>query len=308
MQEQDHPFQHGIPEEYDFDDYSDIVWNPTVVDTPESFLPPQNLHYNQSSGSARLMDQVKVSNIVPGGLEDLDYAMEGLSLGNNPFGNTYSSVGQYSGSNIDYGTNLFNMYEDGYDYEYQSQSLLQKRINAASTALRLRDLFGHSDPNTSNLMTERNFHAVVNNNRNNSYNNLSRGDYGVLGSYHDNYRPRMERSRASVLSPQVQVQQPRHNFNSLEDVRGKVVSLAKDHCGCRFLQLMIDGGTSEDIDMILSEVKDHTHDLMTHHFGNYLIQKIFEARRVSVAQMNNIFHQIIQDVRKLKDVCMNNHG
>jgi len=41
-----------------------------------------------------------------------------------------------------------------------------------------------------------------------------------------------------------------------------VVSMAMDRCGCQYL----------------SVVKNRLCELMTHPFGNYLIQKIFQAR------------------------------
>ncbi|XP_072080358.1 uncharacterized protein [Arachis hypogaea] len=53
----------------------------------------------------------------------------------------------------------------------------------------------------------------------------------------------------------------------LQGIRGHVVTLARDQYGCRFLQAMIDDGIPQEIDMILDEVEDHTHELMTHHFA-----------------------------------------
>lgn len=102
--------------------------------------------------------------------------------------------------------------------------------------------------------------------------------------------------------------QQRRNFGSLESIRGHVASIARDQCGCCFLQMMIDEGTPEEIEMILSEVKDHSHELMTHHFGNYLIQKIFEASTLTDDQIDRILHSIIMNEQQLMHVCINDHG
>ncbi|XP_061373892.1 pumilio homolog 12-like [Gastrolobium bilobum] len=113
------------------------------------------------------------------------------------------------------------------------------------------------------------------------------------------YRLMMQRSQSQV---------GRCNFNSLDGVRRRVVSMAEDQYGCRLLQRKIDVGTPEEIGMILSEVKDHLHELMRHPFGNHVVQKIFEARTVTVDQKDAIFSLIIQDMQKLKYVCVDKYG
>ncbi|XLT11060.1 hypothetical protein HN51_056853 [Arachis hypogaea] len=74
----------------------------------------------------------------------------------------------------------------------------------------------------------------------------------------------------------------------LRGIRGHMVTLAMDQWGCRFLQAIIDNGIPQEIDMILDEVEDHTHELMTHHFGNYLIEKFFTSGKLTFYQFQRI--------------------
>ncbi|XP_057733509.1 pumilio homolog 12-like isoform X2 [Arachis stenosperma] len=94
----------------------------------------------------------------------------------------------------------------------------------------------------------------------------------------------------------------------LQGIRGHVVTLARDQYGCRFLQAMIDDGIPQEVDMILDEVEDHTHELMTHHFGNYLIEKFFTSGKLTFFQFQRILRYVIMDVQQLKHTCMNDHG
>lgn len=86
--------------------------------------------------------------------------------------------------------------------------------------------------------------------------------------------------------------------------------LAKDRDQCRFLQWKLDEGEPEEVERILSGVKGHLHELMTHPFGNYLVQKIFQASSsvISMDQMDCIALWILCNERKLRDVCMDKHG
>ncbi|XP_019427080.1 PREDICTED: pumilio homolog 2-like, partial [Lupinus angustifolius] len=99
-----------------------------------------------------------------------------------------------------------------------------------------------------------------------------------------------------------------HESNVLKGLRAKLVSMAKDQGKCRYLQFKIDEGSMEFIDMILFGVKDHLYELITHQFGNYLIQKIFESTSVSDEKKDLIVLSIIQNVHMLRDVCMDNNG
>ena len=169
--------------------------------------------------------------------------------------------------------------------EYETESLLHNtRIQAAATSY------------ASTGLRMQGSHGVPYGNRAFS---LGRGS----GDYYN--RIMIERARPLLSHGQSIWSQQRP---SLEGMRGHLASAARDKCGCRFLQMMIDDGTPEEIEMILSEVKDHMHELMTHHFGNYLIQKFFEARTLNEKQIDRILYSIIQDERQLKHVCINDHG
>ncbi|XP_020588923.1 pumilio homolog 12-like [Phalaenopsis equestris] len=67
------------------------------------------------------------------------------------------------------------------------------------------------------------------------------------------------------------------NFNSVDEISGRIVLMAKDQHGCRFLQRKFAEGSQEDIDNIFSKIIFHIVDLMTDPFGNYLIQKLLEV-------------------------------
>ncbi|CAI8604855.1 unnamed protein product [Vicia faba] len=91
--------------------------------------------------------------------------------------------------------------------------------------------------------------------------------------------------------------------------RGCMVSMAMDCLDCQYLQEVIEEGDPTYVAMILSEIKDYLHQLMKHQFGNYLIQKIFEAKKgITNIQIDSIIYLIIYDTHKLTDVCKNNHG
>uniref|UniRef100_A0A7S1TMF1 PUM-HD domain-containing protein n=1 Tax=Erythrolobus australicus TaxID=1077150 RepID=A0A7S1TMF1_9RHOD len=64
---------------------------------------------------------------------------------------------------------------------------------------------------------------------------------------------------------------------SLLDLTGRVVELARDQHGCRFLQTQLDEGGFELRDQIFDEVRGHFAELAVDPFGNYLCQKLFEA-------------------------------
>ncbi|XP_073222917.1 pumilio homolog 11-like [Cicer arietinum] len=91
--------------------------------------------------------------------------------------------------------------------------------------------------------------------------------------------------------------------------RGLVPVMAMDELGCRYLQAKIDEGNFLDVEIIVSEVKDRLHQLITHPFGNYLILKIFQAKDiVTMDQINSLSFMLISNDQKLLDVCIHDHG
>ncbi|KAJ4962609.1 hypothetical protein NE237_022548 [Protea cynaroides] len=101
------------------------------------------------------------------------------------------------------------------------------------------------------------------------------------------------------------LQQP-PNYSSLEDLRGRLVAVAKDQHGCRFLQKKFEEGRVEDIEMIFAEVKDHVGELMVHPFGNYLVQKLSEA--CTDEQKMEIVRTITNEEFQLVKICIDMHG
>ncbi|XP_039687373.1 pumilio homolog 12 [Medicago truncatula] len=92
--------------------------------------------------------------------------------------------------------------------------------------------------------------------------------------------------------------------------RGSLVSMAMNRRDCRYIQQKIRMGNPTDVALILYEVKDSLHMLMTHPYGNHLIQKIFEARRgiITRDQKHSLVYLIISNYQKLRNVCMDFHG
>ncbi|MCO5607047.1 hypothetical protein L7F22_061239 [Adiantum nelumboides] len=94
-------------------------------------------------------------------------------------------------------------------------------------------------------------------------------------------------------------------FTNLEDLEGRIFSVAKDQHGCRFLQRKLDEAKPEDVEMIFQEIKEHVVQLMTDPFGNYLVQKLLDAC--------NELHRsaILEAVTKNDDlinISLNMHG
>ncbi|MED6203531.1 hypothetical protein PIB30_000619 [Stylosanthes scabra] len=199
-------------------------------------------------------------------VEDLDYAMEGLSL----------------------------------------SIMSQGRNSAAATTSTTVDphediLLTYSTMEEGSSSGHGNHQYVLNNNYNNTGAFLQ-GAPRLAPSSHGYYDFRIEQDTNNYFGQSSSVS------SRLEGIRGHVVELARDQCGCRYLQMLIDTGTPQEVEMILDEVKDQTHELMTHHFGNYLIEKIFESRNLTTHQTEKILSSIITDQQQLMHACMNDHG
>ncbi|KAL6966225.1 hypothetical protein U1Q18_032005 [Sarracenia purpurea var. burkii] len=70
---------------------------------------------------------------------------------------------------------------------------------------------------------------------------------------------------------------PLLQYNSIDEIAGRMYFAAKDQYGCRFLQRKFTEGTKEDIKKIFVEIIVHIVELMTDPFGNYLVQKLLEV-------------------------------
>lgn len=96
------------------------------------------------------------------------------------------------------------------------------------------------------------------------------------------------------------------NYLSLGDLRGKIVALAKDQHGCKFLQRSLGSVTKNEIDMLFLEVITHVAQLMVDPFGNYVVQKLVEV--CSEEQRTQILLMITQNEVELVSICIDMHG
>lgn len=95
-------------------------------------------------------------------------------------------------------------------------------------------------------------------------------------------------------------------YNSVDEVTGRIYLMAKDQSGCRFLQRKMTEGNAEDIEKIFLEIVGHVVELMTHPFGNYLVQKLLEV--CSEDQRTQIVFAITAKAGDLLTVSINMHG
>lgn len=68
---------------------------------------------------------------------------------------------------------------------------------------------------------------------------------------------------------------------SLDDLRGRVLSLSRDQFGCRLLQSVLESRLEGALDLMLTELQLHLVQLMVEPFGNYLFQKLLSVATVS---------------------------
>lgn len=97
------------------------------------------------------------------------------------------------------------------------------------------------------------------------------------------------------------------NYLCLEDFRGRVVPLAMNQHGCRFLQEKLQNNvTVKEIEMIFSEVIHHVAQLMLDQFGNYVVQKLVEI--CNEEQRTQILLSATTNQYQLIFICLNMHG
>ncbi|XP_027148787.1 putative pumilio homolog 8, chloroplastic [Coffea eugenioides] len=93
---------------------------------------------------------------------------------------------------------------------------------------------------------------------------------------------------------------------SLRDMRGRIVSFAKDQSGSKILQAKVDHANEGEIEMAISEILDHASDLMKNQSGSYFIQKLFVV--CSEEQRTRIILAVTKNSFQLVDICLNPHG
>ncbi|BBM97871.1 pumilio RNA-binding family [Marchantia polymorpha subsp. ruderalis] len=110
---------------------------------------------------------------------------------------------------------------------------------------------------------------------------------------------------AIVGTPHLSQQNQQPKYNTLEEVEGRIFSIAKDQHGCRFLQRKFDEGGPEDVQKIFQEIIEHIIELMTDPFGNYLVQKLLEV--CNEEQRMEILH-VVTEKGELVQISLNMHG
>ncbi|KAK9286587.1 hypothetical protein L1049_014986 [Liquidambar formosana] len=108
----------------------------------------------------------------------------------------------------------------------------------------------------------------------------------------------------SSLNNDHQGQSP--NYSSLEELRGKILMVAKDHNGRRFSQGKIEERKTQEIEMVFVELEDHFSELMVHRSGNFVIQSLIEV--CNEEQINIILFSVISDKERLMAICVDMHG
>ncbi|GMH02826.1 hypothetical protein Nepgr_004665 [Nepenthes gracilis] len=93
---------------------------------------------------------------------------------------------------------------------------------------------------------------------------------------------------------------------SVEELREKVVLLATDQKGCRFLEKKLDEGNPEEVAAILSELKKDIGGLMVNHFGINLAQKLVCS--CNEEEITEMLLSLIGDADSLMHICIDHHG
>ncbi|KAF8410157.1 hypothetical protein HHK36_002679 [Tetracentron sinense] len=96
------------------------------------------------------------------------------------------------------------------------------------------------------------------------------------------------------------------NYVSLENLQGRILLVAKDQHGCRYLQKKLEEKKAEEIEMIFLEVKDHVCELMVDRFANYLVQKLVAV--CNEDQNTELLLSVIRDESVMITVCTDTHG
>ncbi|KAJ7531800.1 hypothetical protein O6H91_14G059000 [Diphasiastrum complanatum] len=93
--------------------------------------------------------------------------------------------------------------------------------------------------------------------------------------------------------------------NSIMELAGKINFMARDQNGCRFLQKKCDEVCPEDVHIIFLEVREQITELVSHRFGNYLIQKLLEV--CNEEDRKAILHAVTQS-SDIIPIALNLHG
>eukprot|EP01060_Flectonema_neradi_P022127 TRINITY_DN3041_c0_g1_i1.p1 TRINITY_DN3041_c0_g1~~TRINITY_DN3041_c0_g1_i1.p1 ORF type:complete len:593 (+),score=162.94 TRINITY_DN3041_c0_g1_i1:64-1842(+) len=87
----------------------------------------------------------------------------------------------------------------------------------------------------------------------------------------------MKETPATMTALQQQQADWEAGLIDINSIKGRVLEVARDHTGSRTLQRRLDlGCTDDEKKLLFAEIEPEVSDLMTHMFGNYVIQKMFE--------------------------------
>ncbi|KAE8682787.1 Pumilio domain-containing protein C4G8.03c [Hibiscus syriacus] len=128
--------------------------------------------------------------------------------------------------------------------------------------------------------------------------NITRSRFNSHNTFHNNLTNNSFRMPRWLQEPL--------NCSSLGDLRGRLVALAKDQYGCRFLQQAIHEASKEEIDMIFMEVIGHVCELMLDPFANIVVQNVLDV--CSEEQKNHILLMVVKDGFRFVNMCQNLHG
>ncbi|KAL2505861.1 Pumilio12 [Abeliophyllum distichum] len=94
---------------------------------------------------------------------------------------------------------------------------------------------------------------------------------------------------------------------SIENLRGRIVSLAKDQIWSGILKLKLEEDlTLPGLEMVLSEVLEFLSDVITNQFGSHFMQKLFIL--CNVEQRTRIILTLTRSPFQLINICINSYG
>lgn len=106
--------------------------------------------------------------------------------------------------------------------------------------------------------------------------------------------------------PEVHHRKQRCSLLNLDDLMGKIISFATDQTGCRILQHSLNFWTTEELEVVLSEVIDSMSYLLKNQSASYLIQKLFSV--CSDEQKLRIVLALTRTPFELVYICLNSFG
>jgi len=207
-------------------------------------------------------------------------------------------------------------------HNMQMQQPMNGMLAAATAAqMALNPGMMHNNPTAAAAAAAAAAMAMANQNgsRGGPRNTYSEGERRSGGSYEKRNKGKGQEERNLTRGPSSSRQPPgsgllgpggpdddvAYQYETLEQIMGKVAEVARDQVGCRFLQKKFDDGGAAAIDVVFQEILDNILDLMTDPFGNYLIQKMLD--RCSEEQRLQVLKATSSDGDLIK-AALNTHG